>query len=96
MAQWCAGHGAQSRCLTQIGTYTRKGITMFKHKFTMDLSEKVTLPGGKKKHKKVGEASIPVPVLSDFGIDARQAVYEESNEKEGKVKGEPAFENGVL
>jgi hypothetical protein len=70
-------------------------IMAFKHKFTMDLSEKVALPGGKKKHKKVGEATIPVPVLADFGIDAKQAVYDETNEKTGAVKGEPAFENGV-
>lgn len=67
----------------------------FKHKFTMELSEKVTLPGGKKKHKKVGEASIPTPVLDDFGIQAKQAVWDETDEKQGKVKGEPAFENGI-
>lgn len=69
----------------------------FKHKFQLDLSEKVTLANGKKEHKKVATVSIPTPILADFGIQAEQAVYTAEDQKQDntKVAGQPAFENGV-
>lgn len=69
----------------------------FNHKFTLELSEKVTLPNGKNVHKKVGTVHIPAPVLSDFDIQAVQAVYTAEDQKQDptKVAGQPAFENGI-
>lgn len=60
--------------------------TKFANSFTMELSERVKLANGKSENKKVGEAIIPCPILSDFGINAEIA-----KDKEGK----DAFENGL-
>lgn len=61
-------------------------MSKFANAFTMELSERVELANGKKENKKVGEAKIPCPILSDFGIQAEQAKDD---------KGAPAFENGL-
>lgn len=58
----------------------------FKHAFKMELSERVKQANGKSENVKVGEASIPCPVLSDFGIKADIAKND---------KGEDAFSNGL-
>lgn len=70
----------------------------FKHHMKLALSEKIVGPGGKKKHKEIGQADIPVPILADFGINAEQAKLTADDEdvKAGKAKaGDPAFDNGV-
>lgn len=70
-------------------------MAKFKHSFNLDLSEKVTLPNGRKEHKKVATVQVPTPILSDFGIDAKQAVHEKDDPAKGIKAGEPAFDNGV-
>jgi hypothetical protein len=69
----------------------------FSHSFPLDLSEKVELPNGKKEHKRVATVNIPMPVLSDFGIDAEQYVYTvDDAKKDPKVKaGDKAFNDGL-
>ena len=59
----------------------------FSAAFEMTLSERVELPNGKRQNKEVGKAKIPCPILSDFGIQAEQAVDKEN--------GKPAFNNGL-
>jgi len=61
-------------------------MSKFANAFLMELSERVKLANGKSENKKVGEAKIPCPILSDFGINA-----EISKDKEGN----PAYENGL-
>lgn len=69
----------------------------FNHRFSLDLSEKVTLPNGRKEHKKVATVHIPTPILQDFGIEAKQSVWTADDVKADASRkvGEPAFENGV-
>lgn len=61
-------------------------MAKFANSFTLELSERVALANGKKENKKVGEAKIPCPILSDFGIAA-----EIQKDKEGKE----AYEDGL-
>lgn len=68
---------------------------MFKNTMVMVLSEKVTKPNGKKEHQEVGKVNIPLPVLADFGIEQKPALYEADDAKTGAVKGQPAFDDGV-
>lgn len=69
----------------------------FSHHFSLDLSEKVKLPNGRKEHKKVATVSIPTPILQDFGIDAKQYIYtaEDAAKDPKNVAGSAAFDNGV-
>lgn len=69
----------------------------FEHSFPLDLSEKVTLPNGKKEHKRVATVSIPMPTLADFGIDAAQYIYTADDaKKDPKVAaGDKAFNDGL-
>lgn len=69
-------------------------MAAFTHKMKMDLNAKVQI-GSKKKFKKVGEADIPLPVLQDFGIQAKQAVADADDSKQGIKKGEALYDNGV-
>lgn len=69
----------------------------FANAFKLILSEKVTLPNGKKEHKEVGHSMVPFPTLADFGIQAEQAVQLDDKKQPVLVDGKtvPAFENGV-
>lgn len=67
----------------------------FTHSMKLVLSEKVTLANGKKAHKEVGTVNVPCPVLADFGIVAKQAVYDADDASKGQKKGEPAYEDGI-
>lgn len=69
-------------------------MAAFTHKMKMDLNAKVQI-GNKKKFKKVGEADIPLPVLADFGIQAKQAVADTDDSKQGIKKGDTLFDSGV-
>lgn len=73
-------------------------MAKFAHAFLLVLSEKVTLPNGRKEHKEVGRCNVPFPTLADFGIQAEQAV--QKDDKGNAVvgaDGKPvlAFEDGV-
>jgi len=70
-------------------------MSKFTNSMLLVLSEKVLLANGKKEHKEVGKANVPLPILQDFGIKAEQAVYDADDTAKGQVKGKPAFEDGV-
>lgn len=60
----------------------------FKHQFALDINKTVKAhPNAKGKREKVGSANVPCPTLDDFGIQAKQALDEKTNQ--------PAFENGL-
>lgn len=61
-------------------------MSKFTGSFVMKLHERVELANGKKENKEVGKATIPCPILADFGVTAEQ-----SKDKEGNL----AFENGM-
>lgn len=67
----------------------------FKTKMLLILHSKVKLANGKKEHKEVGRAFIPTPILSDFGIQAEQSVFDADDAAKGQVKGQPAYEDGI-
>lgn len=70
-------------------------MAKFNHTMKLTLNEKVTKPSGKKEFAKVGEADIPLPVLQDFGITAKQAIADADDTKAGIKKGDMLFDNGV-